>query len=507
MQPKLLSSADPRGVASCKKCQYIYLLVALLALSWTIPGIFSSYWLDETGTVWIIKDGFSEAVSRALTWSATSPLYYVTAWAWSQLFGLGEVSLRLLSLFLFGATSVLLFRLARRWLDDEGAALSVLLFACLPSVSFAAVDARPYALGIFFLAGCWLAWVRWVEAARWPDGVLTVVCAAGVIHSHYLLAMGLLPLPLLLHPSSRLKSQLRWPHLCAAVAGLALLVGPLVVQLMGVISQRGRLNWAEKPSLGQFIGETFAAPVASLLFLGLVISVALDHFEGFSLYKAKLSVIPMVSLAVIAPVLAFLSSVTIDLHIFVPRYIISCTLGTAVVGAWAIRSVEDWAARRTISVTIALVLAGLNIYAHQIHGGQDWRGAMAYVNKKLERRAEVPVAFVTQFIESNHPTYLHDPRFRDILLAPAVVYPIRTHPILLPVGMTPSALGILSSEVVKETKEKRSLLVICSVTCQIYVEKITGLLHTSGIGVVAERHFGLVQVVEFGEPARRESSD
>ena len=57
--------------------------------------ITTSFWLDETGTWWIVKDGARVAVRWSLSWSGQSPLFYLIAWFSSRLFGLNEVALRI----------------------------------------------------------------------------------------------------------------------------------------------------------------------------------------------------------------------------------------------------------------------------------------------------------------------------------------------------------------------------------------------------------------------------
>ncbi len=42
--------------------------------------ISTSFWLDETGTWWIVKDGAAEAMRRSLFWSGQSPLFYLIEW-------------------------------------------------------------------------------------------------------------------------------------------------------------------------------------------------------------------------------------------------------------------------------------------------------------------------------------------------------------------------------------------------------------------------------------------
>ena len=40
---------------------------------WVLPS-FSSYWLDETATVWVIRDGLGTAIDRAFEYQQ-SPFY------------------------------------------------------------------------------------------------------------------------------------------------------------------------------------------------------------------------------------------------------------------------------------------------------------------------------------------------------------------------------------------------------------------------------------------------
>src|SRR4051812_36701726 len=64
-------SADPSAFS------YICLAAALL---FSAARITSSFWLDETATFWVVKDGLREVVSRSWQWSGQSALYYLTAW-------------------------------------------------------------------------------------------------------------------------------------------------------------------------------------------------------------------------------------------------------------------------------------------------------------------------------------------------------------------------------------------------------------------------------------------
>ena len=208
----------------------LWLLAGLLCVT-AYQEIGSSLWIDEAGTWWIVKDGLRDAVSRALWWSATSPLYYTVIWVVVQMFGLSEVALRVPSIVFSVGTAAILYRVGRRWLDAEGAALGVLFFFCLPAVQFTVIDARPYGLGLLLLAGAWLAMLRWLEHDRWRDGALLILCAAGVVWAHYTLVLGLLPL-------AWYGYRLGWQRAAGVVTVVGVLVAPLCVQIVETLGRR-----------------------------------------------------------------------------------------------------------------------------------------------------------------------------------------------------------------------------------------------------------------------------
>ena len=74
-----------------------------------------SFWLDEGYTLAIMRRCPSVGccpLSRDT--ESTPPLYYLLAWAWSKVFGLGEVGLRSLSALCGTVTVAISYLLARR---------------------------------------------------------------------------------------------------------------------------------------------------------------------------------------------------------------------------------------------------------------------------------------------------------------------------------------------------------------------------------------------------------
>ena len=81
-------------------CQLLILslcIVYFLALS--IPGILMgySYWVDELYTIQFISGTWTELISKYILPDTHPPLYFITAKAWTSLFGTHEASTRTLS--------------------------------------------------------------------------------------------------------------------------------------------------------------------------------------------------------------------------------------------------------------------------------------------------------------------------------------------------------------------------------------------------------------------------
>src|SRR5437762_1489374 len=75
--------------------RFLAVLTALVVAALWIRPMFSSLWLDELGTWWVVKDRFSDAVERAFTYQGQPPLYYSIAWLARAIGGHSEFVLRL----------------------------------------------------------------------------------------------------------------------------------------------------------------------------------------------------------------------------------------------------------------------------------------------------------------------------------------------------------------------------------------------------------------------------
>src|SRR5437763_15625786 len=104
-----------------------------------------SFWHDEAVTVGrILRPSLIDTLKTIPSSEATPPLYYVLAWAWTKVFGLGEVGVRWLSA-LFGTALVpVTYLTAVRVAPRRAALAAAALVACSPMLVWYSQEAPAY---------------------------------------------------------------------------------------------------------------------------------------------------------------------------------------------------------------------------------------------------------------------------------------------------------------------------------------------------------------------------
>jgi mannosyltransferase len=400
-------------------------ICAVGALLFASARIASSLWLDETATFWVVKDGLREAAARSWWWSGQSVLYYSTAWLGERLapaLGL-ETALRLPSLVAMAASMWLVYRLGRRFAGTAVGAVAALAFICTPDVAFAAIDARPYALGVALLLASTLFLVRWVDEGCALDAALYVATAALVVYAHYLFALALLPHAVYAARRIRLLAVL-W-------GGAGALCLPLAGQVLHFYRTRSAHSFALTPTPEVYF-TTIAPPVLAGAVL-LALALRRPKPEGVASLPWR-----FVFAWLLAPAtLLFALSLFTSVKLFVPRYLLGCAPAAAILAAWAI--VRCSAVR--VGATVMLMALGLHVWQAGPNHREDWRGAMRALAADAKPGDEVLVA--TGFTEGQGAR-MTDPLFRDVLFSPQVTYPIPPYtalPYRFDAAFVPADLG------------------------------------------------------------------
>lgn len=389
--------------------------------------ISSSFWLDETGTWWIVKDGPAEAVHRALTWSGQSPLYYLIAWLSSRIFGLNEIGLRLPSMLAMAGAVYFLYRIADR-LCDRATAIAV-AFVFLSSASFSAIDARPYALALLCLAASTWFLVRWIDFSRKADAALYVLTAALVIYAHIVLSIGLAA-GIVYAVAMLRQDRRRLIGLAGLEVSVTLLSLPLLNELRRFYAMRSAHNFIAAPAPLDLLAGVIPCALTGALVLLVWIAMNFRREAALAGRFSKNAAILIGVWALGAPLLLYMVSVSTDMHLYVDRYYSSALPGQALLAGALLASISREAVRKALVIGImAIAILTQSRLRVSSHGNDDWRDAMAFVRQEA---ASAPVLLVSPFAEGADFKAIDNPDLREILFAPQREYGEPAHIIRLP---------------------------------------------------------------------------
>jgi hypothetical protein len=203
-----------------------------------------SFWLDEAVTLQLIERELSDLIEVTTNAQTTPPLYYLLAWAWAKLFGVGEVGLRSLTALAGTATIPVAWAAARRLGTPRAGLVAAALAATSPLLIWQSQDARPYAL-LVLLSG--LSFVLFLRAKDRPGGdrlAWWAVASVAAVATHYFAAFPVAVEALWLLTAGRGRRAT-----AMAVAGTALATGALGLAAVRIQSG-GAAGWIENLDLG-----------------------------------------------------------------------------------------------------------------------------------------------------------------------------------------------------------------------------------------------------------------
>ena len=408
-------------------------LAALLALAilrlWVMP-LPSSFWTDETLTVFVVRYGASQAETAV-------SIYYALARAAAGLGGSSEIVYRLPSTLAMGVALFLIARLSARLIHPQAGWFAA--FACLTmhGFNFQAADARPYALGtVIMAAGLWFL-VRWLDRARWRDAASFLVFAALLLPVHplywpfYLVFAG--------YAAARLVTKdtsVTWLRAGGVFALLAVALVPMPIAALA-LAHDARAHvivplpgpWALFHSMVPvLLGGCWAgAWLSSRLFRWSPDAPALAH--------SSMALIALWWLC--PPVCLFALSWLTGISVFVERYYSLALPGAALAGAaLAARHIPS---RMWKPLALALGL-GVILWRGDwrelwpAHSGMDWRGAALAINQLAG--PNTPVICPSPFIEGQRSAWPPG-NLPSFLYSHLVVYPVRGRVVLLPFWTSP----------------------------------------------------------------------
>lgn len=227
--------------------------VVALGAALRIPGLAGkSFWLDENYTMLLLDNGFGDMLGEVERTEATPPLYYVLAWGWTRIFGLGELGVRSLSVLLGLALTVVAWFLARELFSRRSALIAAALVACNPFLIWYSQEARAYEL-FALTAGLSLLFLLRAGGGKPYSLTLWSASSALVLLSHYVGA--------LLVAVEAVWLLVRLPERRRAVAAAIAPIAAVGVALLPLIDAQGptqKTGWVDNTSLGSRLSESWS---------------------------------------------------------------------------------------------------------------------------------------------------------------------------------------------------------------------------------------------------------
>jgi mannosyltransferase len=160
-------------------------LLTVLGAALRIPTLDrQSYWLDELVTASLLDRGLGDVLREIPRTEATPFAYYVVAWAWGSIFGLGEVGLRSLSALAGTAMIPVAYGAGAVLVSRRAGLVAAALVATNPFLVWYSQEARSYALLAAFGAATVLAFGLALRGGRTPLAAWAVLSAVAIA-THY----------------------------------------------------------------------------------------------------------------------------------------------------------------------------------------------------------------------------------------------------------------------------------------------------------------------------------
>jgi hypothetical protein len=211
-----------------------------------------SYHHDEVITAArVIPGSFVHMLREVKASESNPPLYYVLAWGWAKMFGVGEVGLRSLSA-VFGAATVPVAYFVGRELASRRAGLIVAaMVAVNPMLIWYSQEARSYAPLVFFGALSLLFFARALRTREGRDLAFWTLSSALALCSHYfaVFAVGIEAAWLLF------ALRDRWRVVLPAIGGVVM-VGLALIPLIDGQVNPTHIGWIDHSPLPSRLWET-----------------------------------------------------------------------------------------------------------------------------------------------------------------------------------------------------------------------------------------------------------
>jgi hypothetical protein len=419
----------------------VYGLALAVSISTWSVAIRAPLWLDETISLYLIKDGFS-GIARQLWPDSTAYSYLLLLW--TKVMGTSEIMLRISSIIPMAGAVLLLYCSARKLFERDIALIAAIFFCLDPIIVFAAIDVRPYAFAALATTASIFALVRLRDStSAWLAAGFGLL-AASIVQFHLLLVV-IVPALLICFLVLKTRQRLNfWRQLGAALAAFVLGLLPILHKFFIMYHTSGVHVFAAAPGLKQLGSILTIRGSAAILIIGVLAATVTEGFRWRSL-EDRWTILLCSSLALVPTLTLFGLSRATSLHVFLPRYQVVAVPG--IVLSWALFAslIDSRMLRLLCSVVVVAVMASLSFTApasrrHE----QSWKAALAFVEKNASVD-NAPVLICSGVSESDHMVMPTGRAIADsVVLTPLMYYKLTVPVVPLPRSLNEEAVRVSS---------------------------------------------------------------
>lgn len=423
-----------------RKLYTLYGFALALSISIWFIAIRAPLWLDETVSLFVIKGGFSEILSRQ-GWPGV-PAYPVLLWLWTKAMGTAELTLRISSVLAMLGAVYFLYLSARELFDWDVAVIAAVFFCLHPVVYLESIDVRPYAFAALAITSSIFILVRlrrnrsnWLAAAFG-------LSAACIVYFQFLFVV---ILPALLIGFVALKFRDRntlWRQLGVALVVFFLAFLPVVPGLQYMFHTSGAHVFDAAPQLGD-LGQVLGQKrPASILAFTILIAAAARRLDLRRPVDVRL-VLLCASLALVPIFILYSISAETSLHIFVFRYRLVAVPGVALCWALVVSRINSRSLRLLFCLAF-VAAAGYHYFSTRASRVENytWKYALAFVENNASPD-HAPVLICSDLPESNYMPMPAGSAAKDsAIFAPLSYYKLSVPVVALPRALNQEALRV-----------------------------------------------------------------
>lgn len=327
-------------------------LIILVVFALTLSGLTrESLWIDETWTLWAVRDGWGELWQR-VAGDVHPPLYFLLLRGWTLVVGESSFAVRYLSVGMGSVALSLTYALGRKLFDRATALIAMVWLGSNGLWIYYARETRMYMMVILLAALAFWCYWRWLQRPTAHTPIVWLALANGaLLYTHY--AAAFLVITEAIHLS--LTQRRRLP----GFLGAALLTLLLYLPWLPIFLQQHAMH---PDGLSHGASRVEWSTIRWLLWalsggVGLLLIVPYLFGKGLQIFLTQRKLAWLLVLWILVSPLSMLLLTAWGIGILEVRYLVGLLPAMALLGAHGIRHVK-W---QTLTLLFLLIFVGANL--------------------------------------------------------------------------------------------------------------------------------------------------